>query len=110
MVLLYVGIGAGLAVLTLGDQAFRRGIDRMANQHGMSRDYGRAVWLGGTVVFWPIGLYSLVIGRLAMADDPLPTAAGEAVTRQSANKPKPKLRLIEIERPLSRRRSLPDYR
>lgn len=73
--ILYVGIGAGLAITTLGLAGLRQGIDRVADQLGMCRLYARLVWLGGTIVAWPIGLFVLITGRLVLVDGETTAAA-----------------------------------
>lgn len=66
--LLYAGIGAGLALMTLCAPGFRRRIDHLADRVGMSIGYGRLVWFGGTFIAWPVGLYVLATGRLVLVD------------------------------------------
>lgn len=68
---IYVGVGAGLAFIGLCVPSFGRRIDRMAARMGMDVGYGRAVWLGGTILAWPIGLYVLATGRLVLVDTDL---------------------------------------
>jgi len=68
ILLIYAGIGAGLALMTLSAPRLRQGIDRQASRVGMSIAYGRLVWLYGTFIAWPIGLYVLATGRLVLVD------------------------------------------
>ena len=82
--LTYAGIGASLAIIGLCVPNYGRRIDRIAARAGMNVGYCRAVWFGGTIVAWPIGLYVLATGRLVLVDtDPSATtekASGEAQT------------------------------
>lgn len=65
---IYIGVGLGLAIAGLYAPNFVRGIDQLGARTGLSAGYGRAVWFGGTLFAWPIGLYVLITGRLVFAD------------------------------------------
>lgn len=67
--LLHASVGLGLAITTLCIPGCRRHIDRTARKTGMGVGYARVVWLGGTIIAWPIGLYVLASGRLVLVND-----------------------------------------
>lgn len=75
ILLLYVGIGAGLGGTAILIPRTRRAICHLANTAGMHRNYAQAVWFSGTLIAWPIGLYVLATGRLVLGNDDLLTAA-----------------------------------
>ncbi|MEZ5932485.1 MAG: hypothetical protein R3F54_11110 [Alphaproteobacteria bacterium] len=73
--LLYLGLGAGLGIVTLCIPALRRKMMGVAAALGMSSGYAQAVWLGGTLIAWPIGLYVFAAGRLLLVAPEKPHAA-----------------------------------
>ncbi|MGI9416521.1 MAG: hypothetical protein ACR2RA_01655 [Geminicoccaceae bacterium] len=68
LIVLYACVGAGLAATALGIAGLRQTIDHLAERLGFSPVYARLIWLGGTIVAWPIGLVVLTTGRLVLVD------------------------------------------
>lgn len=64
----YLAIGAGLATLTLRHPSFGQLIDRTGWRVGLDYRHARCLWLLGTAVTWPIGLFVLATGRLVLVD------------------------------------------
>ncbi|MEM8948172.1 MAG: hypothetical protein AAGA21_03685 [Pseudomonadota bacterium] len=77
VLLTYIGLGVGLASIGLCIPDLSRKIDESAACLGMKIDYGRAVWLFGTVIAWPVGLYVLVTGRLILVEKDRRNTAGD---------------------------------
>jgi hypothetical protein len=61
---LYGCVGVGLAIASLAVPASRRTIWRLAKQTDMNSSYAHTIWLVGTCLAWPIGIYVLLTGRL----------------------------------------------
>ena len=53
----------------------------------MKITYGRAVWFGGTVIAWPIGLYVLATGRLFLVEKNLRKHAGDVSIKATPKDP-----------------------
>lgn len=65
LVLVFYGcVGLGLAIMPIAVASTRRTIRRVASQAGMNSGYAHVVWLIGTCLAWPIGLFVLSTGRL----------------------------------------------
>lgn len=80
--LLYIGVGASLGVVTTLLPGARRRICHMAARARIPVVYALAVWLGGTTIAWPIGLYVLATGRLILVGNAISLAVvGKAAIR-----------------------------
>lgn len=83
VLLLHACVGFGLAILMLCVPGCRRQIDRVAGNISMDIGYARIVWLGGTIVAWPVGLYVLASGRLVLVDDETGMASAAEVVNET---------------------------
>lgn len=82
-VLLYAGIGASLGIATLSFSGPRQRVDRLADRVGMTTGYARSVWLGGTFIAWPIGLFVLATDRLILVDAERRSTAVDSAKKNS---------------------------
>jgi hypothetical protein len=65
--------------------ALRRSMLRVAARLEMPPGYARALWIIGTIVAWPAGLYVLLTGRLVLpGSEPEPRIARPADTSEQA--------------------------
>ncbi len=64
---LYAGVGIGIAVATVAFQPVCQAIERIGARVGMTPGYARLVWITGTVLAWPVGLYARMTGKLVLA-------------------------------------------
>lgn len=80
-VLLYIGFGVALAAGTMAFPVLRKRMEIVASRLDMKLSYARALWVTGTIIAWPVGLYVLSTGRLV-----LPTKVHASVSDLSAVK------------------------
>ena len=84
-VLCYLSLGLALAAGMMAVPALRLSMKMVARRLGMPLNYARTLWLVGTIVAWPVGLYVLSTGRLVLpvkeyAPTPSPSTLKSAKT------------------------------